>query len=186
MTPPSAAVDVDALAAEIDDRIRALPAPSTEAVRRVRRDYSRRLRPAPPEQVLALALVLVDRRRWVAYELRSGSISDVFVRGVPAELNASAVDAKRQISTGGAGQPIWLANGTEILYTTSDGTIMSVPVETGDGVFRSGAPRALFKIGEGATLDVSSDGQRFLINRAVSASDPPVTVIVNWPRLLTQ
>jgi hypothetical protein len=71
VTPPSAAVDVHALAAEIDDRIRALPAPSTEAVRRVRRDYSRRLRSVPPEQVLALALVLVDRRRWVAYELVS-------------------------------------------------------------------------------------------------------------------
>jgi DNA alkylation repair enzyme len=69
VTPPSAAVDVHALAAEIDDRVRALPAPSTGAVRRVRRDYSRRLRSAPPEQVLALALALVDRRRWVAYEL---------------------------------------------------------------------------------------------------------------------
>lgn len=71
MTPPSAAVDVDALAAEIDDRVRTLPAPSTEAIRRVRRGYSRQLRPAPPEQVLALALALVDRRRWVAYELVS-------------------------------------------------------------------------------------------------------------------
>ena len=124
--------------------------------------------------------------RWLAYEMRSGTISDVFVRGVPADLNASAVDAKRQISTGGAGQPIWLADGKEILYTTSDGTIMSVPVETGDGVFRTGAPRAVFKIGEGATFDVSADGQRFLVNRAVSESDPPVTVIVNWPKLLRQ
>ena len=50
---------------------------------------------------------------------------------------------------------------------------MSVPVETWDGVCRSGAPRALFKIGEGATFDVSVDGQRFLINRPVSESDPP-------------
>jgi hypothetical protein len=66
VTPPAAAVDVDALAAEIDDRVRTLPAPPTEAIRRVRRDYSRRRRRAPPEQVLALALALVDRRRWVA------------------------------------------------------------------------------------------------------------------------
>ena len=63
---------------------------------------------------------------------------------------------------------------------------MSVPVETEDGVFRTGAPRAVFKIGEGATFDVSADGQRFLVNRAVSESDPPVTVIVNWPKLLRQ
>jgi hypothetical protein len=54
-------MDVDALAAEIDDRVRALPAPSTGAIRRVRRDYSRRLRPVPAEQVLALALALAAR-----------------------------------------------------------------------------------------------------------------------------
>jgi 3-methyladenine DNA glycosylase AlkD len=57
------------VAAEIERRIRALPVPSTEAVRRLRREYSRRLRAAPPEQVLAVALALVDRQRWVAYEL---------------------------------------------------------------------------------------------------------------------
>jgi hypothetical protein len=34
---------------------------------------------------------------------------------------------------------------------------------------------------------VEHDGQqRFLVNRAVSESDPPVTVIVNWPKLLRQ
>ena len=124
--------------------------------------------------------------RWVAYEMSSGRASDVFVRGVPTELNGSAVDAKRQISSGGAGQPIWRADGREILYVTLDGTIMSVAVETGDGVFRTGTPRALFKVGEGAMVDVSADGQRFLVNRAVSESDPPVTVIVNWPKLLPQ
>ena len=118
--------------------------------------------------------------------MSSGRASDVFVRGVPTELNGSAVDAKRQISSGGAGQPIWRADGREILYVTLDGTIMSVAVETGDGVFRAGTPRALFKVGEGAMVDVSADGQRFLVNRAVSESDPPVTVIVNWPKLLPQ
>jgi DNA alkylation repair enzyme len=69
VTAPLAAVDVDALAAEIDGRVRTLPAPSTGAIRSVRRDYSRRLRPAPAEQVLALSVALVDRQRWVAYEL---------------------------------------------------------------------------------------------------------------------
>jgi hypothetical protein len=69
VTPPPAALDVRALATEIDRRVRAVPAPSTEAIRRVRREYSRRLRSAPAEQVLALALALVERQRWVAYEL---------------------------------------------------------------------------------------------------------------------
>ena len=61
--------DVDALADEIDREIRALPAPTVQAVRAVRRAWSKRLRTAPAALVLALAMGLADRQRWVAYEL---------------------------------------------------------------------------------------------------------------------
>jgi 3-methyladenine DNA glycosylase AlkD len=57
------------LADEIDARIVALPDRRTATIRRVRREYSRRLRGAPPGEVLALSDALVDRHRWVAYEL---------------------------------------------------------------------------------------------------------------------
>lgn len=59
----------EALAAEIDSRIRALPEHSTEPVRQIRREYSRRLRREAPAVVLAIADALVERERWVAYEL---------------------------------------------------------------------------------------------------------------------
>jgi 3-methyladenine DNA glycosylase AlkD len=62
-------LDSEALAAEIDGRIRGLPAPTVQSVRAVRHAYSKRLRSAPGEAVVALALALVDRQRWVAYEL---------------------------------------------------------------------------------------------------------------------
>jgi 3-methyladenine DNA glycosylase AlkD len=62
-------VDADALADEIDSRIRDLPSQATESIRRVRRDYSRRLHGLSGEEILALADALVDRHRWVAYEL---------------------------------------------------------------------------------------------------------------------
>ena len=65
----SAVVDARALAEEIDERIRALPDRSTEPVRAVRRAYSRRLRDASAAQVLDLATALLDRHRWVAYEI---------------------------------------------------------------------------------------------------------------------
>jgi 3-methyladenine DNA glycosylase AlkD len=58
-----------ALAAEIDAAIRRLPDRSTASVRRVRSEYSRRLRTRPADEVLAVAEALVDRHRWVAYEL---------------------------------------------------------------------------------------------------------------------
>jgi 3-methyladenine DNA glycosylase AlkD len=62
-------MDPRTLADEIDRRIRALPEPSTTAIRGVRREYSRHLRQTPGPDVLAVADALVDRHRWVAYEL---------------------------------------------------------------------------------------------------------------------
>jgi 3-methyladenine DNA glycosylase AlkD len=59
----------EALADEIDRRIRELPEAGVEPARRIRREYSRRLRAAPAGTVLAVADALVDRWRWVAYEL---------------------------------------------------------------------------------------------------------------------
>ncbi|HSK95213.1 MAG TPA: DNA alkylation repair protein [Euzebyales bacterium] len=57
------------LAAEIDRRIGRLPAPTTESVRAVRREWSQRLRDRDGAEVLAVADALVERHRWVAYEL---------------------------------------------------------------------------------------------------------------------
>jgi 3-methyladenine DNA glycosylase AlkD len=61
--------DEEALAAEIDRRIRALPHERVDPIRAVRREYSNRLRSAPAGRVLNLAFALVGRQRWVAYEL---------------------------------------------------------------------------------------------------------------------
>jgi 3-methyladenine DNA glycosylase AlkD len=61
--------DEEALAAEIDRRIRALPDQRVDSIRAVRREYSIRLRTAPARRVVDLAFALVGRQRWVAYEL---------------------------------------------------------------------------------------------------------------------
>ena len=71
MTPPGDPLDPAAVADEIDREIRALPAQGVRPVRAVRRAWSRRLRPASAEAVVAVAMALVDRQRWVAYELLS-------------------------------------------------------------------------------------------------------------------
>ncbi len=62
-------LDAASLADEIDRRIRALPDASTPPVRRLRQEYSARLRHADARTVLAVAGALVSRHRWVAYEL---------------------------------------------------------------------------------------------------------------------
>ena len=66
-------VEVEALAAAIASRIRALPSHRTAVVRALRREYSKRLAKAPPRAVVTLALRLLDKpgadSRFVAYEL---------------------------------------------------------------------------------------------------------------------
>jgi 3-methyladenine DNA glycosylase AlkD len=62
-------VEAEALAEQIALRIRALPEQRTQPIRRVRREYSKRLQAAPADAVVALAMALLDRHRWVAYEL---------------------------------------------------------------------------------------------------------------------
>lgn len=65
MTAPTAEATADAVAAELA----AVDPPVTAAIRQVRRAWSRRLRDWPPAEVVAVALALRDRARWVAYEL---------------------------------------------------------------------------------------------------------------------
>jgi 3-methyladenine DNA glycosylase AlkD len=85
VTPPGDPLDPIVLAAEIDRQIRALPDQGVQPVREVRRAWSRRLRSAPTEAVAAVAMVLVHRQRWVAYELlypHPGALDDLGVEEV--------------------------------------------------------------------------------------------------------
>jgi len=67
------AIDVGVLAAEIGERLRALPDLKTDTVRALRREYSKRLAKAPPRAVVQMALRLMEQpgfeSRFVAYEL---------------------------------------------------------------------------------------------------------------------
>jgi len=62
-------IDTRELADEITTRLCALSRQTTVPMRAVRREFSRRLANAAPEEVIRLAGQLLDRYRWVAYEL---------------------------------------------------------------------------------------------------------------------
>ena len=62
-------IDIEQLAGEIDARLQALTSLKTEQVRAVRREFSGRIAGASPQEVVTLALRLLDRHRFVAYEL---------------------------------------------------------------------------------------------------------------------
>jgi len=96
---------------------------------------------------------------------------------------------KWQISTDGGNEPQWNRNGRELFYRDGD-KMMAVDISTQSG-FAAGKPGKLFegpylKNGVGyarANYDVSADGQRFLMIKAVEQGETAPTqinVVLNW------
>ena len=121
--------------------------------------------------------------RWVAYSSDETGRSEVFVRAFPGP------GGKWQVSSSGGGHPVWRRDGKELFYLSLDNKIMAVPVAS-EGTFRAGAPVELFSVNlkllnENRAYDVSSDGQRFLVNSQSSdQASPPLELLVHWTSLL--
>jgi Tol biopolymer transport system component len=133
--------------------------------------------------------------RWLLYSSVPATRREVLVQSVPKEAGGSPNAAgKWQISTAGGSQPVWRADGKEIFYVAPDGVMMAVPVESGENFFRPGVPKPLFQTRldldpilttDLRQYDVTADGQRFLLNQRLPDNpDAPITVVVNWPKLL--
>jgi hypothetical protein len=131
--------------------------------------------------------------RWLLYSSIPASRSEIFAQRVPKDAGGSAnAEGIFQISTAGGSAPAWRGDGKEIFYLALDGKMMAVPVESSDTFFRPGTPRPLFEthltaFGSFRDYDVSADGQKFVINEPTAdTSETPITVIVNWPKLLAK
>ena len=123
---------------------------------------------------------------WLAYALSTAGRHEIFVRTVPKEAGGPATPEKKQVSLEGGQFPVWRADGKEIVYRAPGGMLMSVAVDTSRGTLQLGKPTPLFPLDSTTTgFDLAADGSRILVNRPVAdTSEPPVTVIVNWPTLL--
>ncbi len=115
---------------------------------------------------------------WFAYASNESGRFEVYVQPFPGP------GGKWQVSTAGGVHARWRGDGRELFYLAPDGKIMSVEIRAGQA-FEAGVPRALFatslKSDPGPQYDVSSDGQRFLLNVPVGdESAPPVTLVQNW------
>jgi 3-methyladenine DNA glycosylase AlkD len=82
-------IDVEATAAQIDAEIHAIPVRNAQNYHALRRRHSKVLAKAPPEQVVALAHVLLEQygHRWLAYELIS------YHRGALASIDETELEA---------------------------------------------------------------------------------------------
>jgi Tol biopolymer transport system component len=114
--------------------------------------------------------------RWLAYDTDESGRNEVYIVSFPEG------QSRVQVSNAGGVNAKWSRGGREVLYTTFDGKVTSVEIDTSHGL-RVGTPKPLFQLPEGTgfSWDVSADGERFLLNVPVTkSSSVPLSVVVNW------
>jgi Tol biopolymer transport system component len=124
--------------------------------------------------------------RWLAYVTDTTGTQEVYVRRYPE------LDAPRQVSVGGGGQPQWRLDQRELFYLSPDRSLMAVTISDGGHMSSIGMPRRLFRtsIAEGpsAARDsyaVMPDGRSFLIDARRALTTEPITVMLDWTAGLT-
>ncbi len=124
--------------------------------------------------------------RFMAYASNESGSFQIYVSPFPGP-----VQKKYQISREGGFQPMFSRNGRELFYRSQGDRpkIVSVPIETTGGAFRSGTPQPLFDDVFAirtdyyvAQYDASPDGQRFLFIEEPPAAPGPnrVVLIPDW------
>ena len=120
--------------------------------------------------------------KWVAYQSNEAGHDEIYLQPFPGPGD------RIQVSAGGGQQVRWARNGSELFYIAADQRLTSVRVTSGaSGKLVLGRPLPLFRTEFDSSFMtrqqyvVSPDGQRFLINAATDAIDPPsITLILNW------
>jgi Tol biopolymer transport system component len=121
--------------------------------------------------------------KFVAYSSSETGSSEVYVSPFPA------FNSRWQVSRGDGGEePRWRRDGKELFFLAPDGRLMAVDVKTGPA-FETSLPISLFQTHPRQPIsamdffsyDVTADGEKFLINTKVDASNSaPMSVVLNW------
>jgi hypothetical protein len=122
--------------------------------------------------------------KWIAYDSNESGRSEVYVQAFPGP------GTKLQVSTDGGAQPQWKRDGRELFFVGLDDRLMAALIAfPQDGSVEIGGITAWFatRIAGGPLpgpqrqqYEVSSDGDRFLINTATEEIASPIRVILNW------
>jgi Tol biopolymer transport system component len=122
---------------------------------------------------------------WLAYVGNETGQDEVYVQSFPTP------GTRWRVSSDGGSQPRWRSDGRELFYYVSrTHRMVAVAVSTTSGGFSFDSETALFDVNLPAIegwheYDVTRDGQRFLLNLPVGEPAPPITVLINWPALIT-
>jgi len=124
--------------------------------------------------------------RFMAYTSNESGRLEVYVTAFPQ------LGGKWQVSQNGGTEPRWRGDGKELFFFDPENRLLAAPINTTGPNFQSGTPAFLFQARSmGARslwrYDVTSDGQRFLVNTPVREATPsPLTLQLNWPALLVK
>ena len=115
--------------------------------------------------------------KWMAYQSNDTGRGEIYVQSAPPSSN------KWKISNEGGAVPRWRRDGKELFYFQINAGLVSVDIKgrNAPNQFEVGLPQFLVRALVTA-YDVSSDGQRFLVEGRAAAADnsSKLTVVINW------
>jgi eukaryotic-like serine/threonine-protein kinase len=119
--------------------------------------------------------------KWIAYSSDESGKEEVYVRPFPES------GGKVLVSTSGGSSPHWGLDGKEIFYVGASRELMAAKATENGSTLAIDTAKPLFQAHTASDfppdfcLDVSADGQRFLIVSASSQKLPfPIAVVINW------
>ena len=121
--------------------------------------------------------------RYIAYVSDETGQPEVYVQTFPSPVQ------RKRVSRAGGIFPKWRGDGRELFFAdTTNRRIMAVDV-TMAPIFSAGVPRPLIETTmlqpTGDSFDVTADGQRFLVIKALpEAGTRPITLVQNWTAAL--
>jgi len=120
--------------------------------------------------------------KWLSYASDISNTPEIYIAPWP-ELTPVT-----QVSTISGTWHFWTDDGRRLLYQELNGRMMEVQVNRDGGELRLSSPEVLFEHSsvrlEGAWLDVTGDGQRFLAIESDHVKVPTFcNLIIGWPRL---
>jgi eukaryotic-like serine/threonine-protein kinase len=124
--------------------------------------------------------------KWIAFDAEGSGHAEVYVSPMPA--SGEGLSARWQVSTAGGTRPCWRGDSRELYYDRFDGMIMAVSVDGSGSDFHTAGETPLFQAfqrSDGHTMDVSADGQSFIVNTLGGDDAEPLAVVSNWMQTIT-
>ena len=116
--------------------------------------------------------------RWVAYQSDESGQQEIYITSFPEGKG------KWRVSSNGGAYPAWTSNGKELFYKNLVDDIFVCSVTPKADELEVGAPQRLFHAaspGAGISFDVSSDGERILVNHSEEeTTQAPLQLVTNW------